>query len=520
MKEHRNIFAHTDCVSEGTLSKYISGKLSPAEKHEVEKHLIDCEMCSDAVEGLNIRSGNNISAITSELNEKIQTRISRIDSKKEVKVIFLRQYRTQLAIAASIVLVLGLVWFFRSAVSLNELDSAQTQQIFADKFEPPPAEKSEEQPNAVNFSGNERTDADGKLTPAAQEPRDVLTENKNISDDNIPENSLELTTVAEKLVQEDITLPEKETENYQKNKSAETSKENVETKAELKFRDAENAKGEISTVTVTKEAQKKELEKTKSDESKKTGRAEYGQLPKSEVTTASGTASAPAPSEDKSRTLAKNQQLKQTDVREEANGKDVKRAQTDEEGDMLALESGKKGKDEPSAKKKSKAPQKAAGESYDFKSTTIFNTSTAPQTQNEITLTDSTAAFMTFGTSVSASDITGADSAMMKYDKKDYAGAVVEFEKTLKQNPNDEKALFYSAVSYLSLGQADKALAYFNKIMANKSSKYYDDAQWYSSLAYIKNNDLKNARTNLQLIQNNEKSRYRKQADETLQQIK
>jgi len=32
--------------------KYISNKLSSAEKHEVEKHLIDCDMCSDAAEGL------------------------------------------------------------------------------------------------------------------------------------------------------------------------------------------------------------------------------------------------------------------------------------------------------------------------------------------------------------------------------------------------------------------------------------------------------------------------------------
>jgi len=116
--------------------------------------------------------------------------------------------------------------------------------------------------------------------------------------------------------------------------------------------------------------------------------------------------------------------------------------------------------------------------------------------------------------------LTVADSAMIKYDKQDYAGAVKNFEQALKQNPNDETALFYSAVSYLSIGETDKALPNFNKILSNKNSKYYDDAQWYSSLAYIKNNDMKNARMNLIQIQNNEKSRYKKQADETLEQIK
>ena len=83
----------------------------------------------------------------------------------------------------------------------------------------------------------------------------------------------------------------------------------------------------------------------------------------------------------------------------------------------------------------------------------------------------------------------GDDGAMIKYDKQDYAGAVYDFEKVLKQNPNDEKALYYSAVSYLSLGQTEKALTNLNKILTNKNSKYYDDAQWYSSLAYIKNNE-------------------------------
>src|ERR1051325_4736277 len=130
MEKLNKIFEHTDCLSEDKLTKYIAGKLSPAEKHEVEKHLIDCEMCSDAVEGLSMISDKKISAVTSELNQKIQNRVE----KKEVKVIFLRQYRTQLAVAASIVLVLGLVWFFKANISMKEMDNAQAEKMFADKF--------------------------------------------------------------------------------------------------------------------------------------------------------------------------------------------------------------------------------------------------------------------------------------------------------------------------------------------------------------------------------------------------
>ena len=143
MNNLKDIFKHTDCISEEMLLKYISNKLSPAEKHEVEKHLVDCEMCSDAVDGLKMVTGpKKISAITSELNQKIQQRAA----KNEVKIIFLSQYRTQLAVAASIVLILGLVWFFRSNVSMNEMSPASSDKIFADKIEPGTAEKKEESP--------------------------------------------------------------------------------------------------------------------------------------------------------------------------------------------------------------------------------------------------------------------------------------------------------------------------------------------------------------------------------------
>ncbi len=111
------------------------------------------------------------------------------------------------------------------------------------------------------------------------------------------------------------------------------------------------------------------------------------------------------------------------------------------------------------------------------------------------------------------------DAAMQKYNTKDYAGAANNFEEVLKQNPNGEKALFYSAVSYLSLGQTEKTVAHLNKVMQNQNSEYYDAAQWYLSLAYIKNNDVKNARANLLQIQNNSRSKYQKQADETLKEM-
>ncbi|MEK7225310.1 MAG: hypothetical protein AAB221_06475, partial [Bacteroidota bacterium] len=48
---HNKIFGSTDCLSEEQLLKYDSNTLSRKEKHKVEKHLIECELCTDALEG-------------------------------------------------------------------------------------------------------------------------------------------------------------------------------------------------------------------------------------------------------------------------------------------------------------------------------------------------------------------------------------------------------------------------------------------------------------------------------------
>ncbi|RFS26432.1 zf-HC2 domain-containing protein [Chitinophaga silvatica] len=53
MNEHFNdIFVTTGCPSQQQLLDYVQGKLSASEQHEVEMHLADCELCSEALDGL------------------------------------------------------------------------------------------------------------------------------------------------------------------------------------------------------------------------------------------------------------------------------------------------------------------------------------------------------------------------------------------------------------------------------------------------------------------------------------
>lgn len=49
---YNDLFTATQCPSQQELLDYVQGKLSPEKQHEVELHLSDCELCSEAVEGL------------------------------------------------------------------------------------------------------------------------------------------------------------------------------------------------------------------------------------------------------------------------------------------------------------------------------------------------------------------------------------------------------------------------------------------------------------------------------------
>lgn len=53
MKElHNDIFSTTECISKELLEKYAAKDVSKKELHQIQKHLLECDMCSDALDGL------------------------------------------------------------------------------------------------------------------------------------------------------------------------------------------------------------------------------------------------------------------------------------------------------------------------------------------------------------------------------------------------------------------------------------------------------------------------------------
>ncbi len=96
---HYKIFEQTECPSHQVLQDYLDGKLSDKEKHLLEKHLIDCEMCSDELEGLSLlKEKDKLDIIV----EDIKSRTLR----KQGKIIPL-VHRYRIAAAAAILIILA-----------------------------------------------------------------------------------------------------------------------------------------------------------------------------------------------------------------------------------------------------------------------------------------------------------------------------------------------------------------------------------------------------------------------------
>jgi TolA-binding protein len=59
MSNHLNkeIFTETGCLGRDKILQYKDGLLKRADMHDIEKHLVDCNLCSEALEGLSMVSG-------------------------------------------------------------------------------------------------------------------------------------------------------------------------------------------------------------------------------------------------------------------------------------------------------------------------------------------------------------------------------------------------------------------------------------------------------------------------------
>ena len=71
-KLHNHIFSNTTCISKETMLRYINKQLSKTELHDVEKHMLDCELCSDAYAGMQYAQNSSmLFAIDNQIDQRV-----------------------------------------------------------------------------------------------------------------------------------------------------------------------------------------------------------------------------------------------------------------------------------------------------------------------------------------------------------------------------------------------------------------------------------------------------------------
>lgn len=83
--------------------------------------------------------------------------------------------------------------------------------------------------------------------------------------------------------------------------------------------------------------------------------------------------------------------------------------------------------------------------------------------------------------------------AMLHYQRDEFTEALKFFEAVLQSEP-DDTVYFFAGISYLATNNPDSAITCFRKVLDDGNNELRKPAEWYSGLAYLKKNDLENAR--------------------------
>lgn len=95
------------------------------------------------------------------------------------------------------------------------------------------------------------------------------------------------------------------------------------------------------------------------------------------------------------------------------------------------------------------------------------------------------------------------DQALIEYNKHNYKSAIELFLKNENTISNKDELYYYLGMCYQKTNKDNKAIQYYDKVVTNTKSKYYENALWNKSQILIKSGQNKDAIQNLNLIISN-----------------
>lgn len=478
MKElHNHIFSNTTCISKEIMLKYINNQLSVKELHEMEKHLLDCEFCSEALEGLKYAENSSILfAIDNQIDQRV-----RMGGAKSPVI-------RNLMVAASILILFSVTYFtfdyFDGTVS-NQSNLALKEST----------EKSVEVEESKDKDGNNIMDESGDASAAKMQNNTNSTETyyetegklSEINDDRIgqiealsesPMEDADIAVTAEvDLLMEEVADEEEELSDRFEPQDVTVSMERAENESQNQpaSTTATSSGASVSGNALKKKAESKsydqENNRNKKDKRKAKGNKQRSMSPGYMYDTA---IEEQKPLVEDGLTTVTLSSYKVVDY-------------TDEYQQQFDLKN---------------SIETTKSVSADFATEEDKEVAEKEKEELEVALT--------------YKETLEKGMAYFKMDK--YVQALEQFNIILKKHPTEVNCQFYGGLSYYRLDQHKNADGKFDQVLKNERKEFEEEAYWYKALTLIELSKEEEAKKILESIIKG-KGFYAAQAEEKLKSL-
>ncbi|OFY90722.1 MAG: hypothetical protein A3K10_14835 [Bacteroidetes bacterium RIFCSPLOWO2_12_FULL_31_6] len=442
--------------------RYINKQLQKDELYEVEKHMLDCELCSDAFEGL--RYAKN-SSILFAIDNQIDLRVSRGNYKAPMM-------RNLMVAASLLVIIFGAYFsisYFNNTINNDKNLALNEEQI-------PLEEKSIEKGGKIELK-NQLNSQEGTGVASAKDEISLIDEK-----DGEQQNDVLRANIIEP-----ITLSSEQSPKFSNDTKGDVMDE-ISALEEQNIILPNKSSENTNKVKGENEKQQENLKNANSD-NRREDNANLADLP---VPSSVSTEGASLGSAEK----ANNQSIDDTKdgVKKEKNAAEItsgkKRAKSTNAGYAAT------GKAEE-AKELSDRNQQSTitidsykvvdytaefQEEYDKKQTVDTKTITAAfETKADKDIAekerDEAVVEITYKETL--------EKAIALYKNKKYSDAIDQFNIILSKHPSEVNGWFYGGLSDYNLQRYEKAEGKFNQVLTNKNTEFNEEATWYKALSLI-----------------------------------
>ena len=455
---HNHIFSNTTCISKETMLKYINKQLSKEELHQVETHMLDCELCTDAYEGFAFAENSSmLFAIDNQIDTRAKGGVSRAPIMRNLMV------------AASIlVLVFGTYFtvdYFNTTVN-KESNLALNENV-----------KSNQQNQLEAMMLHSTGDVDLELVELRNEKneleaKDVISEPKMVLAEQII-----IEEQAEKMLDDAVEPPVV----YASEAFYADEVEDVELEEDALAN--ENMAEVEESVTANKLYVNKDISAEKSEEI---------------IVTSEKQASL--------KTSKKNLRTSfvgSTPIQADAMGEGMTGKSISTEQELLVIDGYKVvnylNEYQQAYDAEKEITHEVSSVSARFENKTDKNNAGNARTKNTVEVTYKETL----------------ENAIHLYKNKEYRKALGEFDNILAKHSKDVNAQFYAGLCFYHLNQNAAAIKKFNAVIKNKEVAFVEEANWYKALTLIKMRDVTAAKQLLNEISKKE-GFYKEKADEQL----